>query len=495
MISRGHDKQAPSIHKSTLLSSIPLEKEYLLSKRWKGERLPQCDSDTTTPKKTTPYSSIVYFIACVFLFVSLELFTIASKNIIAHTFEMLSRTHFCRKGACNGLWIVADMDGTLTTSPSKSGGRNLPIDQSATFQPLCDFIRLGGSIFVLTNAGTFPFVQVWRPLLHSVIKALPPHKRDDRVVISPFSGAGLYHGRYGQDDMVEDTDFTERGLLVDGKETSTAISADCLPAVLREIKTTMQDTVFRLLDEDPSYLPLLSKKYRDCLPPTIQLRRELGVERFNREVLTLENLMEYGRFLPKTDSYVPLPLIDVQRTRAGHVVQINILATPIARFDQDIFPKERRDHLTNVMNLHVKRQPNSCTISRNLVNKGTAIDYMERKHTHNFSLARSIGLGDHPSFTDFPLTQYRAMPFVSVAPHEVSAHPLFPFVAQMNHLSGEEEGAAAFIATLVRQCIARRRQSGLEEDDDAPAEWDPSFVKMAADSCGVPPPTTMKSQP
>jgi hypothetical protein len=418
------------------------------------------------------------------------------------------------------------MDGTLTPSPSKSGGHLTPISKSPVWQPMVDFIQEGGSLLVLTNAGTFPFTQIWEPL-RPVVDALPPGAGDGRVLVSPFSGAGMYVGVSSSSalclapgcnkDMLEDTDFTQHALVMpSGEERSTAIERERLQEVLEQLRRIMFE-VFQYLAEDPTFLPLLSRKYRDLLPPVIAQRRAMGAAAFNEQVLTLPNLLEYGRFMRGTAEFVPLPLIDVQRTRTGEVVQINILATPIAKFDE-LFTPERRRVLRDDFELHVKRQPNSTTISKNRVNKGLPIRWMQdlgphksgtRHHTEtfpcnsggirnqvqwnygaNFTLERAIALGDHPAFTDYPMACVPPMPFVSVTKRPVEESKEFPFLTKMHFLSNEEEGTAAFMRTLVQQCTERKLASPLHAaDPNVPCDWDSAVhVKMACDACGVGPP-------
>lgn len=247
------------------------------------------------------------------------------------------------------------------------------------------------------------------------------------------------------------------------------------------------------MDEDPTYLPLLSRKYREALPPVIEQRRVLGKERFEREVIALGNLLAYGKFLQASND----PMLDLQRVASGDLVQINVLGTAMARFDY-IWTPALREELAAKYSIHIKRQPNSTTISKDQVNKGLPIQYLAMqkqredtdlvvctkngtadsskekvKYCWDFLLSTAIGFGDHPNFTDYPMTQFPPMPFVSVAQPKVPEQAEWPYKTRVIHLPiGEEAGTAEYLTQLVDFCV---RENG-ERCDVAKNWWRPEFA-------------------
>lgn len=441
--------------------------------------------------------------------------------------------------------MLADMDGTITPTPSKSGGFITPISKAPTFEPVQRFLREGGTLVVQTNAGTFPFKQLFDPLKSTLeelynfdvssgdtstttnaTNATDPYEgKDGRFLLSPFSGAALYVScldrQTGKVEMKEDARFakTARNTCCTSfeyhtwgrhntcgekrfyhtcldqndpcyKDPTTFIPeahVDELLATIRQV----QCRAFALMDEDPTYLPALSRKYRDALPPVVALRRELGAERFDREVLTMDNLLLYGKFLQASHD----PMLDLQRVSGGNLVQINILGTLMARFD-DLWPEALRDELAAKYSIHIKRQPNSTTISKDQVNKGLPIRYLSAlrqredtdlvvpatgrkvKYCHEFSLRNAIAFGDHPHFTDYPMTQFPPMPFVSVSPKKSEEQlPDWPYKTQMIHVNvPEEEGTAKYLNALVDFCVKNNSQ----DEYVANNWWKPEYAVQVA---------------
>ena len=463
---------------------------------------------------------------------------------------------------CRGLFMVADMDGTLTPTPTKSGGFLTPISKSPTFEPIRRFLQEGGTLIVETNAGTFPFDQIYKPLRSTLKELYDEDERefhinlekegrtnsapssidecyqDGKLILCPFSGAAMFvsvlNRETGEVEMKEDERFAKTaratcctnsfeyfrwGKKRDSKnnkknddeqmnknnnpcfdvndpcykDPTTFIPEAHVPELLDAIRGVICKT-FALMDEDPTYLPSLSRKYREALPPVIAMRRELGVERFEKEVLSMENLLEYGRFLQASNN----PLLDLQRVSGGNLVQINVLGTAMSWFDE-LWPESLRDELATVYSAHAKRQPNSTTLSKDQVNKGLPIRYLSAqrqretelffsnnnnnknnsKHHHpvrycwDFKLKNAIGFGDHPHFTDYPMTQFPPMPFVSLSQKKSEELlPDWPYKTEMIHVRyGEEDGTAKYLSALVDFCIKNNK-----EHETASNWWKPEFA-------------------
>jgi hypothetical protein len=413
-----------------------------------------------------------------------------------------SSATFLIVGRCHGLYLVADMDGTLTPTPTKSGGFQTAINNAPTFEPIQRFLHEGGKLVVETNAGTYPFNQIYKPLIPTLREVYAKYQEAGAITMFPFSGAGLYTYVPELEQMKEDPQFARTGrrdtILANQPQQqevdlSTGIPEEHADELMEEIRQVMLK-VFELMDEDPTYLPLLSKKYRDAMPNTIiRLRRELGKERFEKEVATLENLKVYGKFLVKSND----PMIDLQRVSSGALVQINILGTAMARFDSLFYP-QLRQKLRERMSIHIKRQPNSTTISKDLVNKGLPVQYLAKQYQRetdlidvktgeklkfcwDFELKNAIAAGDHPMFTDYPLTQHAPMPFLSLALKRAPELPEWPYKTKMLHVGGEEEGTAKFVNTWVDFCI---RENG-KDCKHAREWWKPEYAATVAELTGI----------
>jgi len=202
-------------------------------------------------------------------------------------------------------------------------------------------------------------------------------------------------------------------------------------------------------------------------------------------VLSLANIRTYGKFLAASND----PLLDVQTAGDGEVLQLNLLGTAMARFDS-LFPDATRQLFKDRFDLHVKRQPNSTTISRHGVNKGLCIQHLAdlgagahvaqarysggKNYARDFQLRHAVAMGDHAAFTDFPLTQFPPMPFVNCSDELPPARKEWPYLAEMLEVGGgEEAGGARFLTAFVDACCGR---AGEPLD-----KWfDGAFVREAA---------------
>ena len=146
-----------------------------------------------------------------------------------------------------------------------------------------------------------------------------------------------------------------------------------------------------------------------------------------------------------------------------------------------------RKKLSKKYSIHIKRQPNSTTISKDQVNKGLPIlflaNHKERRYCTDFSLDTAIALGDHPQFTDYPMTQFPPMPFVSVAKFQVAEQREWPYKTRMIHLSDEEEGTAEYVEKLVDFCVKRNGGGGGESGEIAKNWWKCDYALEVGKSC------------
>lgn len=337
-------------------------------------------------------------------------------------------------------WIVADMDGTLLSTPSKAHGKYLPLDTSPCYEPLQWFLRHGANVVVVSTAGQRMWRQMFEPLRCALFPTAGPVQADEhppgQLYVCGFSGAALFVSDKTTESLVEVGTYRDVA-CADGQPT--VIPSSLLSQVEPLLATALRKSL-RLCRSDPAYLMALSRKYHEPIRGILSAVGDSDLDA--SPLLSLEQLKTYGAFLKETND----ALLDVQciphiadRMFETVAAQITVLAVPMARASE-VFSTDIVAEL-NSLGLSVKFQPNSVVVTRRGLDKGVCIRYLVEHE--GMDLSRSIALGDVPQSIDKPLTEFPPMTFVSVAPD--SSHD-DPHWLSVGH---EEVGAGRFLASLV----------------------------------------------
>ncbi|RNF11113.1 hypothetical protein TraAM80_01080 [Trypanosoma rangeli] len=91
----------------------------------------------------------------------------------------------------NDTWVLADLDGTLLTTPHKANGQYQSLDKSPCFHVIRRWLLNGGNLCIVTTADKRVFDQVYVPL-HSILKDADGRNGSGELLISLYTGALLY---------------------------------------------------------------------------------------------------------------------------------------------------------------------------------------------------------------------------------------------------------------------------------------------------------------
>ena len=351
-------------------------------------------------------------------------------------------------GRYAGLWLVLDMDGTVTPTPTKAGGHYLPLSESPCRAPLINWIEHGGNLCVVSTAGR----RMWRQVHETLRPSLRKSREVGRLVVCGFSGAALF---CTDDDgeLHEDHDYRRSAITNGTCPTESELDG------LIELGVETIRTFLLAARGDPTLIAALSRKYHGPYEALLGKLKEMGDDAFFQTFLTRERMLKHGEFLVETHD----ALVDVQIIPGSHPVigaQVTVLGIPMKRF-HEFFPAPVVDAL-QARNFHVKSQPNSVCIVRDGVDKATVVRWL-RAHgdrysrgNRPFSLRHAIAGGDNPDVVDRPLTIFPDMAFVSVAPEGAAV----PTGAHIVDVGGEEVGCAAFLEMLLRTDSADQTRPG-----------------------------------
>jgi hypothetical protein len=351
-----------------------------------------------------------------------------------------ARRHVATNDAANvakpkcGPWLVVDMDGTIVPTPSKAGGHYEPLTTSPCYAPLRSWIRHGGNLCVVSTAGRRMFTQVYEPLKDDLLPT-PEYPRPGRLIISGYNAASMFASE-ADGTLVENADY--RHLAVEG---GTCIPRECIPE-FKALFTERFRRLFEIASHDPTFISALSKKYHEPYSRLVALRKEMGAQRFNAEILTDATLTTPGAVL-KSPKNSMLGMLSIPGTEA--VAQVSMLGVPSSRFDE-LFGDAHIENLAR-LGLAIHRQPNSVVICRSAVTKGTCVNWLQRhSETYGFDVANAIAIGDAPITVDRVLLQFPGMPFVSVSPTPDDDPLDRPHLVRVG---GEEVGCARMLTALV----------------------------------------------
>jgi hypothetical protein len=369
-------------------------------------------------------------------------------------------------------WIVADMDGTLTPTPSKAGGKYLPLTHSPCLRPLAGLLQHGLNVCVVSTAGKRMWTQVFECLKPTLQAAAPPHC--GTLALCGFSGAALFvsqkisspssadtpNHNYSVVNMIEDHAFRECN--------ETVIAPHALPQLERVLRERFLN-VMETIRKDPHYIPTLSKKYHapleDLVSRLAQHPNGEGVD----ALLSMQQLKQHGLYLTETnDALVDMQTVHVDGVPDPLVVQYTVLAVPMKYFDS-IFTEEVRSELST-MGFVCKSQPNSVVVCRKGIDKATCVRWLCERYQNRwadgsaFSLDRALAFGDIPVSIDKPLTQFPPMSFVSVSIDPTLDPP------GLLSLGGEELGTAAFLTALLEDVRQKSESTSPVANNDAKDE-------------------------
>jgi hypothetical protein len=330
-----------------------------------------------------------------------------------------------------GLWIVADMDGTLVSTPSKAHGHYLPLTSSPCLPPLLRFIAGGGSLCVVSTAGK----RMWRQVFEALHSAYHPFLSggvpSGRLLLGGFSGAALHVGDLSSGLLREELAY---------RDTALAGSSTVLPpehaADIQTIVRGAMLTSFARMRSDEGYLSLLSRKYHEPMKRLLsEIYDQRGETVHSTPMLDMEALTAYGKYLRETND----ALLDLQKIPSASgdevLAQVTALGIPMAKA-HELFDDAVVEQLAS-LGARVKFQPNSVCVSREGLDKATCVAYLVQHY--GLELRKALAFGDVPGSIDKPLTEFPPMRFVSVS--------LTPDDDPPNLISvgGEEGGTAAFL--------------------------------------------------
>lgn len=359
-------------------------------------------------------------------------------------------------------WLVCDMDGTLTPTPTKSHGEYKSLSHSPCLVPLRHFMARGGNLCVVSTAGRRMWRQVFDELKDVMFSAATKGGgAPGRLAFCGFSGAAFFMSDAATQSMKEVVEFRHTALKYSTHKFDSAvppsttisaqhlaeIEADCMNVVKSFIHAAADEIDRRDSGEALETKPLiehLSAKYHEPYFNLFKLRKELGAERFTNEILSPDNIRLHGRFIEKThDALVDLQWIPGVEPK--EYIQLSVLGIPMAHFDR-FFTPEIVEDLKRRFSMYAKRQPNSAVVAKMGVDKTLCVEWLKH-HVEGFTLDKAIAFGDIPVSVDKPLAMYgpAGMPFISLSTTPAT-NP--PEVDPRLQVGDEEVGCAAFLRTL-----------------------------------------------
>jgi hypothetical protein len=369
--------------------------------------------------------------------------------------------------SCKGIWLLFDLDGTITPSPHKAHGKYLPLNESVCNEPLREFMKQDGRLCVISTAGKRMWVQIYEPLrdilkekyqqnvlsisgegaeVEGKKKAAAEHEKG-RFILSAFTGAGMYYNQGADAELQEDQVYR--------LQKKTTFLPEHVHDIFRLLREQIVFKIFETAAKDPSYVEILTKKYHSVFAHLLGVRERDGVEKFQETYLSLEKLTKHGEYLKETND----ALLDVQyipNVSDKIIAHINVLGVPMARYG-DIFTQELRDTLISKYGVSAREQPNSVCVATTALDKTVPIEFILQEHKlcpylHDFLAESAITCGDNIDSVDKPFTRFSEIACVSVGnkklPEQVW-NDLKKGCAKLVAIPGEEEGTAKLLQILL----------------------------------------------
>ena len=370
--------------------------------------------------------------------------------------------------SCKGIWLLFDLDGTITPSPHKAHGQYLPLTKSSCNEPLQNFMREGGRCCVISTAGKRMWMQIYEPLKQVLKelydKATNKEEEEGRFVLSAFTGATMYYSSGPEVSLVEDKSYR-----LTKKTTFAPEHVDAIFKTLREIVIK----IFTVAASDPTYVQILSKKYHVVFETLLAAREKEGAEKFNETYLSLPNITQHGLYLKESGD----ALLDVQIVPGIDekiIAHMNVLAVPMARFGE-IFTQEVCSTLKSKFGVTARAQPNSVCIATDNLDKSVPIEYMlqeykTKNYLREFVPEAAICAGDNVDSVDRPFTGFPQIACISVGTKTLSEDVLRDVNKNCRRLvevGGEEDGTAKFLVELVAQAQKKQQQDNSSFEENA----------------------------
>lgn len=392
--------------------------------------------------------------------------------------------------SCKGIWLLFDLDGTITPSPHKAHGKYLPLTESACNAPLREFMKQDGRLCVISTAGKRMWMQIYEPLRdilkekfqQNVLsipddqvekkKAAAEHEKG-RFILSAFTGAGMYYNHDAESELQEDQVYR--------LQKKTTFLPEHVPDIFKLLREQIVFKIFETAAKDPSYIEVLSKKYHDVFAYLLAAREKEGVEKFQETYLSLERLTKHGEYLKETND----ALLDVQyipNVAEKIIAHVNVLGVPMARY-HDIFTQELRDTLISKYGVSAREQPNSVCVATTALDKTVPIEFILQEHKlcpylHDFVAESAITCGDNVDSVDKPFTQFPSIVCVSVGNKKLS-EPVWSDLkkncAKLVAIPGEEEGTAKFLQILLDESKNQH-----QNDDGETLSWEQRAKNIVA---------------
>lgn len=383
--------------------------------------------------------------------------------------------------SCKGIWLLFDLDGTVTPMPHKVHGKYLPLTESACNEPLKEFIRQEGRVCIISTAGKRMWMQIYEPLKDVLKELYVKHTaeagndelaekqklEEGRFVLSAFTGATMYYNQGPDAHLVEDKDYR--------LQRKTTFATEHVPAILDLLRQAII-TIFTVAASDPSYVKILSKKYHVVFEHLLAVREKEGASKFEETYLSLDKITKHGEYLKDSND----ALLDVQFVVGIDekvVAHMNVLAVPMVRYNE-IFTADLCTTLENKYGVTARAQPNSVCVATVALDKAVPIQYILEEHAtksylRNFVPGAALCAGDNVDSVDRPFTQFPQVGCISVGTKKLSDEVLRDLrknCRKLVEVGDEEDGTAKFLTTLLHNAASK-----------APSSSSPSWEEHATE--------------
>ena len=351
---------------------------------------------------------------------------------------------------------MADLDDTLLEKkPPGSKSAQTTFAESPCYEPVLSWLRAGhGLCVVTTDDGHRPFGKFWSSI---------PTELRRRVFISTSDGASLFSA-------------TEAGALQEVMEyrAGPSMPRRGLPEGIQmeELLSLCREVVLSFFSD------CLAGKYteldKNLASAVARVKGEIKEGKTLEEILTVERLAQPGSILPRASMF--------WRNQAGPVenwckaggpedawwgftetpgqkaffTTLFLMAFPRDKSEPYL---ERYASRFESLGCHASSAPNSVCVKSKFVDKAAPVAWLadpaNESYSHGFALTRAVAFGDNPIGNDRPLTEFKEMPFVSVATSHEGAPEGVNF-----WVGGREGGTASVLRRLLHEVDGGREPVG-----------------------------------